>query len=245
MYSFLANTNLVRDLATAAANRVEAAVTSTVAAAAAAANAPLTNQCCVGLCAHAAKFKCVICARRFCKEHQQNGHTMQKGIFPKTTDKYSVPEDLKMKREKATGLGSTVANFAAASAASLDTKLHGNKEFVCCWPLTENDTMTCKDKCVQRFLAEFEAERLADVRVDLLKCYLEKSGEDCETAKALFVYEKPSIEDTTANRVLVAGYKGVEAALSVAPTPIVILGTVALYGLQAKFLLEMLKESFG
>jgi len=208
----------------------------------------LTKNCCVGLCPRNSSITCVVCRRHFCKEHQQNGHTMKSGIIRTAGEKYCVPVDLKKKREKSVGLGSSVTNLAAGAAQSIETKFTKPKEFVCCWPSEESapvDGITCKDRCVQRFLEQFEAERALDMRVDELRIFL-NAGPEQEAMKALFAFKKPSSEDTSKDdRMILAAYKSVELALEVAPLPIVLIGKIGLYGLQANFLIRMLKESFG
>lgn len=227
-------------------------VGSTLGKTAAAVTEPLgiTHICCVGLCPRNSSITCVVCRRHFCKEHQQNGHTMQSGIIREAGQKYCVPIDLKKQRDKSVGLGSSVTNLAAGAAKSINSTFTRSKEFVCCWPTAENaplDGLTCKDRCVKRFLDQFEEERAKDMRVDELRIFLNAGEEgEQESMKQLFAFKKPSSKDTTADdRYMMAAYKGVDLALQVAPLPIVLIGKMGLYGLQANFLIRMLKESFG
>ncbi len=212
-----------------------------------------TKTCCVGLCPKKYVVTCVLCDRKFCKEHCHNPITLTKGIERKPDEKYCVPEELKKnsntKSEAKTGLGSTFINMASASAAHVESTYNvicGNGDYVCCWPAEgdHDDGKTCKDRIVEHFIEEYERHSRREMRIEELKIYLDASSID--EMKSLFEHKKPSIkDDTSRERMILAGYKTAEFALSVASPGVAILGQMVLYGVQAKFLMKMLQESFG
>lgn len=173
---------------------------------------------------------CVVCSRNFCTTCITNTDIPDRGIYKKKGTMYEVPEGLKDAKESSSGV------MAMASAAMKD-----GTEFVCCYPM-KGEKKTCKDRCVDSFMLTFQDHMQTNLR---LKEFQVAAGASPSKVDDMS-YPLPVGKDDTFNvRAMKVAFKGLSTAVGFVSKDLAMIGTLAIYGVKAKVVKDMLEKSFG
>ena len=176
---------------------------------------------------------CVVCSRNVCPECVTNAEALprgDRGIYRKKGTMYEIPEKLKETKESSGGV------MAMASAAMKD-----GSEFVCCYPVP-GEKKSCKDKCVDSFMETFKANMQGNLRLAEFQTAASASPSKVDEMSYPLPVGK---DDTFGKRAMFVAFKGLETAVGFVSKDLAMIGTVALYGVKAKVVADLLQKSFG
>lgn len=173
---------------------------------------------------------CVVCSRNVCVKCVTNIDIPDRGIYRKTGTLYEVPEKLK---ETVEGTGGVMDMARAA--------MKDGTEFVCCYA-APGQKKTCKDKCVDSFVDTFKDQMQGKLRLTEFQAAASASPSKVDDMS----YSMPvGIDDTFNQRAMFVAFKGLTTAVGFVSKDLAMLGTVAIYGVKAKVVADLLQKSFG
>ncbi len=207
--------------------------------------------CSVDGCDNGSIVQCVCCERNYCKDHQVLEQS--KGISKKKSDLLHIPEKLKAAQFKScqsllekqdnaqSGAFSAFSNSCADAIGTVKSVTGNDYEFACCYP--GPDGVSCKDKCAEHFMQEFEATALTKCRMLELDAYLSKGGKDSSHLD----FDKPYRKHGGMNsRAMIAAYETIQVGLKYGPFgELYYVGTALVYGMQGKVLADLISKQFG
>ena len=175
---------------------------------------------------------CICCGINYCEQHKMNIDGDDCGLLKKKGQKYSIPEDLKMSKEKATGLFS-------GTAAMIQDGISDGMEYACPY-IAKGEKLSCKQKCVAKYMDIFKAGMEHALRLPQFRDAI--AANKLDTMK----YEIPESLNTGFNtRAMILAVKGADKALGFVSWEFYALGSLVVYGIKAKVMIDMLRTSFG
>lgn len=175
---------------------------------------------------------CVCCLNVYCEEHKMNLEDGDCGISKKRGGRYCIPVDLKAEAKSRGGV--------LAGAAAMIAEAAGDGMEYACPFAAKGETLSCKQKCVNRFMEAFKKSMEDALRLEEFKTAL--ASDKLDTMR----YKLPeSIDDGFKTRAAMLAMQGANKALGFMSWEIALIGNLVVYGVKAKVLIDMLRSSFG
>ncbi len=174
---------------------------------------------------------CVCCLKTYCEKHKVNVEGGDCGISKKKGGRYCIPVDLKATKGK--------EGVLAGAAAMISEATSDGMEYTCAY-IPKGETLSCKQKCVNRFMEAFRNHMEDALRLEEFKAAL--ASDKVNTMR----YNLPeSIDDGFKSRAALLAIQGADRALGFMSWEIALIGNLVVYGIKAKVLIDMLRTSFG